>query len=162
MSDLMNAIIAAKLMGNGGGGGGGGLPPIEMTESTTPLIASQSVSFTQQGDEYMGAVVKALSIVVGDTVKVTWDGTSYTCPVFDFEGYAGWGNLSMYDMGPDTGEPFIMYYGSEGGVSVTEMSTLQSGASHTIALDKVALVQTPPDGYVLMVVDGEWKAAPLP
>lgn len=163
MSNLTDALIAAKLVGgSGGSGGGSGLPEIEITESTTPLITSQSVSFTQQGDEYMATVVKVLSIVVGDTVKVTWDGTSYTCPVFNFEGFAGWGNLSMYDMGPDTGEPFIMYYASEGGVSVTEMSTLQSGASHTIALDKVTLVQTPPDGYVLMVVDGEWKAAPLP
>ena len=165
MSNLTDALIAAKLIGTqgGGSGGGSGLPEIEMTESTTPLIASQSVSFTQQGDMYMGVVIKALSIVVGDTVQVTWDGTSYVCPVFDFEGLAGWGNMSILGMGSDTGEPFLMYYGSEGGTSATEMSTtLQAGASHTIALDKVTLVQSPPDGYVLMVVDGEWKAAPLP
>ena len=163
MSNLTDALIAAKLVGgSGGSGGGSGLPEIEMTESTTPLIASQSVSFTQQGDMYMGVVIKALSIVVGDTVQVTWDGTSYVCPVFDFEGLAGWGNMSILGMGSDTGEPFLMYYGSEGGTSATEMSTLQAGASHTIALDKVTLVQSPPDGYVLMVVDGEWKAAPLP
>lgn len=163
MSNLTDALIAAKLVGgSGGSGGGSGLPEIEMAESTTPLIASESVSFTQQGDMYMGVVIKALSIVVGDTVQVTWDGTNYVCPVFDFEGLAGWGNMSILDMGSDTGEPFLMYYGSEGGTSATEMSTLQAGASHTIALDKVTLVQTPPDGYVLMVVDGEWKAAPLP
>ena len=163
MSNLTDALIAAKLVGgSGGSGGGSGLPEIEMTESTTPLIASQSVSFTQQGGFYMGAVGTELSIAVGDTVQVTWDGTSYACPVVDLQGFAGWGNMSILGMGSDTGEPFLMYYGSEGGTSATEMSTLQAGASHTIALDKVTLVQTPPDGYVLMVVDGEWKAAPLP
>lgn len=146
MSDLMNAIIAAKLVG-GGGGGGSGLPPIE-TETTT-ILAEQSVAFSNQGGMYMGGVTGDYDIHVGDAITVSWDGDTYECVVFDMMGFATWGNVAIAGATPDTGEPFCMVAGGEG----VEMYAA-SGEAHTVGLASTSY--TPPAGSILIVENGEW------
>lgn len=149
MSNLTDAIIAAKLVGgSGGSGGGSGLPEIR-TETTT-ILAEQSVAFSKdQGGMYIAGVSGQYPINVGDSITVNWDGTTYECIVGEMMGYTMWGNLAIAGGSPDTGEPFCMVTGEEG----MEMYAA-SGESHTVEL--ISTTYNPPAGSILIVENGEW------
>lgn len=81
MSNLTDALIAAKLVGgSGGSGGGSGLP--EITTTTTTIFAEQSVAFTDLDGIY-GSDVLNIELSGGASYTVTWDGTDYTCVAVD-------------------------------------------------------------------------------
>lgn len=150
MSNLTDALIAAKLVGgSGGSGGGSGLP--EITTEPVVMLAEQSVNFTGQGGAYGGQVSGQYPINVGDNLTVTWDGVSYDCVASDVGGLPALGNLSILGMGADTGEPFVMAFYPEGGI---EMYT-RSGEVHTVGIFSSS--QTPADGSIMQVVNGAWQ-----
>lgn len=163
MSNLTDALIAAKLVGgSGGSGGGSGLPPIT-PGSETVVFPVQTLSFGLEGGEvYIYFGENEISLIDGETYIVAWDGTNYTCVASVGEDEAFLGNRHiLIPNNPDTGEPFVLdYYFGEEPVEFS-LYTKSTSASHTFKVTQ-GTPQTPPDGYVLMVVDGEWKAAPLP
>lgn len=149
MSDLMNAIIAAKLMGNGGGGGGSGLPPI--TTETTEIFAPQGIPFSSQDGMYIATLTREFSINDGDKLDVEWDETAYNCTVSSLEGALIWGNLSIVGAGGDTGEPFLMAYISGDGLTIY---TALTAASHNVGISSTSY--NPPTGSVLITEGDEW------
>lgn len=152
MSDLMNAIIAAKLMGNGGGGGGG-LPPIT-TGSDVTVMETQALSFSDMG-RTVAALIDAYTFVNGATYAVTFDANTYNCVATVTEdGDGTMGNHSIMSPGaPDTGEPFLIMclpLDERGYIVATSTGT------HTVGIVQKGL-QSPSNGSALIVVDGEWS-----
>lgn len=150
MSDLTNALIAAKLMGNGGGGGGSGLPPI--STETVVIVPQATLSFT----EYQGSYISQTDFVAdnGATYLISWDGVDYTCTALTQAGMFALGNTLMIG-GPDTGEPFLTTNAMGNGAWITN----STAATHLCGISQEA--QTPPNKAILIVEDGEWKTEPL-
>lgn len=152
MSNLTDALIAAKLVGgSGGSGGGSGLPEITNVEKE---LYHGTPSFVNQGSGYLSQVPLSdpISVSVGDSVQFTFDGTIYNCTVSEMQGSQFFGNLSFVGAGEDTGEPFVADLNPQ----VLVILTTNAGATHEVALS--ATVQYPPDGTALVVKNGEWKA----
>ena len=148
MSDLTNALIAAKLMGNGGGGGGGGLPVPAQWDA---VMASTEFSFSEvePGICAGGGSVIGWALNVGDVLRLTWDGTPYEITLFDLHGWLVGGNTSIVGIGTDTGEPFYAAF-SDGHFQII---TKETDATHVISFDQWYVL---PDGTTMQVIDGEW------
>lgn len=156
MSDLMNAIIAAKLVG-GGGGSGSGLPPIETV--TTELYSNNALQFDYD-PEYGGEATDTVtfSIEADTDYTITWDGNTNVYPSRLVNGALPvLGNLSIMDAGADTGEPFFIMARNGGMVVDTPASDPATEHALTIALSS----QSPADGDILIVDNGEWKTTPI-
>lgn len=159
MSDLTNALIAAKLMGNGGGGGGGGLPEIETVEAE---LLNKTLSFVDSG---MGAYVTQedvdFSLSVGSVYTVKWDNVEYNCTAVEIDDGGDStvtviGNVSIMGLTPDTGEPFMAFIPQAGTLVFYTPST---SASHDVVIS--GMTQIPADGSGLVVEDGEWAEVPI-
>ena len=151
MSNLTDALIAAKLMGNGGGGGGSGLP--EITTETVTILPEQSITLSDVGGGlYYASISGQFPIAAGATITTIWDGVSYDCAVNDFNGVLAWGNLSILGRGDDTGEPFVMI---DSNGSEIDIGTKSTEASHTV--EAFSSSQTPADGSIMQVVNGAWR-----
>lgn len=134
----------------GGGSGGGAQPDWNQNDSTaadyvknrpfytgdpveTVLVEESTVSFADDGGVYMVELESTFSATVGETYKVSWDGTVYECTCVDSNGPAI-GNLSIYGDYPDTGEPFVMLV--ENGLSIIVL-TADTSASHTFSISGI-------------------------
>ena len=99
----------------------------------TVLVEESTVSFSFSENEgiYVGGLISTFSATVGETYKVSWDGTVYECACADFSGRTAIGNLSIAGAGSDTGEPFLMvvYNGRE-----ILIGTADTSASHTVSI----------------------------
>ena len=99
----------------------------------TVLFEESTVSFSFSENEgiYVGGLISTFSATVGETYKVSWDGTVYECACADFSGRTAIGNLSIAGAGSDTGEPFLMvvYNGRE-----ILIGTADTSASHTVSI----------------------------
>ena len=101
----------------------------------TVLLEEQTIAFSNDGDDvepyYMSDVKFNFDISAGDTAKVMWDGTEYSCIAVEHNRIIKFGNLSIdYDK-ENTGEPFIF----DGDYFCTKTSTDES---HRIKLSKVS------------------------
>ena len=138
--------------GSGGGGGGGVQPDWKQNDDTQPdyiknrpfytgdpvetvLVEESTVSFAAEDGGYMGQLESTFSATVGETYKVSWDGTTYECDCIDFNGNIAIGNLSIAGAGSDTGEPFLMDVGNGQGIGIY---TADTSASHTISISGFA------------------------
>jgi hypothetical protein len=80
-------------------------------------------------------------ISVGDRLDVSWNGEIYSVVVFEDNGMMVCGNLSIAEMGDDTGEPFVMAFDGMGNadvmvkesVTVTVSATCMKDVVHKIA-----------------------------
>ena len=101
----------------------------------TVLVEESIISFADQGNGSYGAQVQsAFEATVGETYKVSWDGTVYecTCVAVSEPPLLFIGNLSIMGMGSDTGEPFIIgVLNGEG----FQIATTDTSASHTISIN---------------------------
>lgn len=152
MSNLTDALIAAKLVGgSGGSGGGSGLPPIE-TEMTA-IFPQTTLSFTDEGGIYT-ATLPTIRLSGAQTSAVSWDGADYECDVIYDNGHYAIGNLSLAQMGPDTGEPFCITdaFGAD-------MVASPQAGPHTLTIS--VPMQSPKDGSILMVKDAAWVTVPF-
>lgn len=157
MSNLTDAIIAAKLVGgSGGGGGGSGLPEIK-TETVTAL--DDDVVIEEGGGD--AAAIQALAS--GDSVTVSWGGTSYSCVATEVsEGSVTavvFGNLSIIEMGEDTGEPFVFIQMEQGGMVGYQIMTTAADGTYHVTVS--AVHQEPANGNLLIVEEGQWLTKPL-
>ena len=114
----------------------------------TVLVEESTVSFAAENGLYIGQLESTFSATVGETYKVSWDGTVYECNCVDMgKGYAI-GNLSIVGAGPDTGEPFIMAVFNGKRIVI---ETADTSASHTISIS----------GYSESVVKIDQKYLPV-
>lgn len=146
MSNLTDALIAAKLIGSGGSGGGSGLPEIKPVQSV--LLPEQTLSFSSQMGK-MAAQVSGVALTVGETYTVVFDGDSFSVTATTKGASIFAGNTKILGMNPDTGEPFLLLYNAP---NLTIMA--RSGASHTVGIIGVSINY--PDGSVLIAKNGEW------
>lgn len=150
MSDLTNALIAAKLMGAQGGGSGGGSGLPEITTQPQTVLPEATLSFSDAGGGMYTAPTDFVA-TSGSTYTITWDGTDYTCTPLVMGGQYALGNMGLLG-GEDTGEPFLMTNAMGNNTWVTQ----SSAATHVCKI--AALAQVPADGSALVVVGGEWVA----
>ena len=99
----------------------------------TVLVEESTVSFAPDGGGYIGRLESTFSATVGETYKVSWDGTIYECACVDFYGSQVIGNLSIMAGGPGTGEPFVMIVDN---VRIN-IGTNDTSASHTISISGI-------------------------
>ena len=98
----------------------------------TVFVEESTVSFADSNRGfYMGQIQSNFEATVGETYKVTWDGTVYECICVDDEGLPVIGNPSIVGRGSDTGEPFFMIVNN--GVRI-EIGTNDTSASHTFSI----------------------------
>ena len=143
---VIDAIIAKKLCN--GGGGGGVQSDWNQNDSTaadyvknrpfytgdpveTVLVEESTVTFADDGGLYAGQLESTFSATVGETYKVTWDGTTYESACVDYSGVTVIGNLSIMGVGSDTGEPFIMAVNNGPSIGIKATDT---APSHTISI----------------------------
>ena len=103
----------------------------------TVYIKEHTVMFSDAGDGlYVGMLQSAFKATVGETYKISWDGTVYECVCVNFNGGLVIGNASILGAGSDTDEPFvIVVVNDEGILSITA----DTSASHTFSISKTVV-----------------------
>lgn len=118
--------------------------------SETVLVEESTVSFVEgDGGLYVSSFPSTFKATFGETYKVSWDGTVYECVCENVSNLPIIGNQSIAALGPDTGEPFILFNESglneQGWISITK----DTSASHTISISGFAVeVIQIPDKYI--------------
>ena len=99
----------------------------------TVLVEETAIPFehNKQSDFYVGGFRSTFSPIVGETYKVSWDGTVHECICEDFNGLPAIGNFSIPGFGSDSGEPFIIVLED---IGVITIATADTSASHTISI----------------------------
>ena len=98
----------------------------------TVLVEESTITFADNGGIYTSKVNSTFSATVGETYKVSWDGTVYECTCIKLAAnLVAIGNLSIGGEGPDTGEPFIMLVNNGKDFA---LGTKDTSASHTISI----------------------------
>ena len=101
----------------------------------TVLVEESTVTFVKATNTvYIAQIQSNFEAAVGETFKVSWDGTTYERPCVDFAGSLYVGNFSIVGRGSDTGEPFLIYLANGSGI---EIYTLDTSASHTFSISKL-------------------------
>lgn len=152
--DVATLALAKSYTNQHGGGGGQVQPDWNQNDSTaadyvknrpfytgapveTVLVEESTVAFTDYDGIYMGQPESTFVPTVGETYKVSWDGTTYESTCVNFNNLQVIGNLSIMGIGSDTGESFLISVGNGMGIRI---STADTSASHTFS---VSSKQTP-------------------
>ena len=99
----------------------------------TVLVEDTTASFDDDGGGlYYAGITVIFQATVGETYKVSWDGTVYECTCVDYYGPVI-GNISIGDDYPDTGEPFVISV-SDGYIAIL---TKDTSASHTVSISGI-------------------------
>ena len=100
----------------------------------TVLVEESTVSFVDDGGIYIAQFRSTFEATVGETYKVSWDGTVYECTCVNSytDNVLVIGNLSIVGGGgSDTGEPFVMGVRNGEGIHIV---TTDTSASHTFSI----------------------------
>ena len=101
----------------------------------TVLVEESTATFADEGGLYGAEVISTFLATVGETYKVSWDGTVYESVCADYRaGLFAIGNLSIAGAGADTGEPFLIV---PNGSSIF-IYTPDTSASHTFSISGLA------------------------
>ena len=98
----------------------------------TVLVEERTLAFAEDGGVYTSRFQSTIEATVGETYKVSWDGIVYECICVLIEGMHVFGNLSIMDVGSDTGEPFLMGVDKSHGTVI--ITTADTASSHTISI----------------------------
>ena len=125
----------------------------------TVFVEESTITFSGNEGVYTGKLKSTFSATVGETYKVSWDGTVYECTCAIVSGLPAIGNLSIAGAGSDTGEPFLMvvHNGQE-----IRIGTADTSASHTVSISGYAGSVVKIDGKYLpntIATKSEVKAA---
>lgn len=101
----------------------------------TVLVEESTVAFQADGGIYVAVPQLTFDAIVGDTYKVSWDGTIYESTCMEFQEVPVIGNLSIMGIGSDTGEPFLAII--QDGILV-RITTTDTASSHTISISWMA------------------------
>ena len=101
----------------------------------TVLVEESTVAFAlhEASGLYMAQFSSTFEATVGDTYKISWDGTVYECVCVSVNRQFALGNLSIAGAGSDTGEPFIMVV--ENGNEI-QIGTTDTSSSHTFSISR--------------------------
>lgn len=99
----------------------------------TVFVEESTIPFVDNGGLYMTRFPSTFEATVGETYKVSWDGTAYECTCGGTEGILYIGNLSIVGAGSDTGEPFFMEVYNGQGILIR---TLDTSDSHTLSISR--------------------------
>ena len=97
----------------------------------TVLVEESTVSFADMDGVYIGQLESTFVPTVGETYKVSWDGTTYESTCVNSNVLQVIGNLSIMGIGSDTGEPFLIAVGNGNGIRI---ATADTSASHTFSI----------------------------
>ena len=97
------------------------------------LVEESTATFTENNGLYMAEFPSTFEATVGDTYKISWDGTVYecTCVSISEAPFPLIGNLSIMGAGSDTGEPFLVSIANGEGIQI---ATTDTSASHTFSI----------------------------
>ncbi len=107
--------------------------PFYTTYVETVLVEESTVPFEDNGGMCVGQLESTFSATVGETYKVSWDGTVYECVCVSMKGTCVIGNASIIGEGSDSGEPFFMIIFNGQGI---EIDTADTSVSHTISISQ--------------------------
>ena len=100
----------------------------------TVLVEENTASFADAGNGlYMAKIPATFEATVGETYKVSWDGTVYESACVATGKACAIGNLSILGIGSDTGEPFIMSVTNGKEITIV---TADTSASHTFSINR--------------------------
>ena len=107
----------------------------------TVFVEESTVPFEDNGGIYISLIESTFVPTVGETYKISWDGTVYECTCADVDGFSILGNLYIVGKGSDTGEPFVI--GAEAASLV--IATTDTSASHTFSISgyEASIVKIP-------------------
>lgn len=99
----------------------------------TVLVEESTISFEDWDGMYGVNFPSTFEATVGETYKISWDGTVYecTCVAVSEMPFPLIGNLSIMGAGSDTGEPFLM---ATVNGKVINIITADTSGSHTISI----------------------------
>lgn len=119
----------------------------------TVFVEESTVSFAYANGVYMGQPESTFVPTVGETYKVSWDGTTYESTCVNFNNLKVIGNLSIMGIGSDTGEPFLIAVGNGNGIRI---ATADTSASHTFSISStvVPIVKIPPQNILIKTLLG--------
>ena len=101
----------------------------------TVLVEESTVSFSDAGDGiYQGKFASTFSPTIGETYKVSWDGTVYECECVSAKGARVIGNASLVGAVSDSGEPFVMIVPGRGEIII---GSTEASNSHTFSISCV-------------------------
>lgn len=100
------------------------------------FVEESTVTFEDWGGIYGAEFPSTFEATVGDTYKVSWDGTVYEsiCVAIGEVPGSFIGNLSIAGAGSDTGEPFVMAIMNGEGIRIASADTSDS---HTFSISGV-------------------------
>lgn len=112
----------------------------------TVLVEESTATFADEGGVYGAEVISTFLATVGETYKVSWDGTVYESVCVDYRaGLFALGNLSIAGAGANTGEPFLIV---PNGSSIF-IYTPDTSDTHTFSISGLATeVVKIPDKYI--------------
>ena len=97
----------------------------------TVLVEESTISF----EDILSEFPSTFEATIGETYKVSWDGTVYECTCVTYNGRLFIGNLSIMGFGSDTGEPFLMMINN--GIAIGIVAT-DAPASHAFSISGIA------------------------
>ena len=98
----------------------------------TILVEEITVAFAEiRGGIYQGKFSSTVSPAIGETYKVSWDGTVYECVCVSINGACVIGNASIVGAGSDSGEPFAMIVPGSGQIII---GSTEASDSHTFSI----------------------------
>ena len=150
--DLTPITRMEKFLKNFGGGGGGGVQPDwNQNDEAQPdyvrnrpfytgapvetvLVEESTIEFSEHTGIFVAEFPSNFEATVGETYKVYWDGTAYECTCVDLGKALVLGNLSIIDIGTDTGEPFLMRVSNGDRIFIY---TTDTSDSHTFSISSI-------------------------
>ena len=99
----------------------------------TVLVEESTVTFAENDGVYVGIFQSTVEATVGETYKVSWDGSAYECTCVSFNNTSVIGNLSIMGVGSDTGEPFVMSFESSNSIYI---GTADTSSTHTFSISQ--------------------------
>ena len=120
----------------------------------TVLVEESTATFTQDNGVYIAQFPSTFEATVGETYKVSWDGTVYECTCVKVNQSTIIGNLSIEGTGSDTGEPFLMDVYNGVGMLIAAADT---SASHTFSISGAVAPVVKIDKKYLPDVRSDWN-----
>ena len=99
----------------------------------TVLVEESTVTFAENSGLYVGNFQSTVEATVGETYKVSWDGTVYECTCVSTNTKPVIGNASILGVGSDTGEPFAMMINNGNYIVI---GTADASAAHTFSISQ--------------------------
>lgn len=151
--DAKDIALMKKLGGGGSGLPTGGAPYQQLvTDGTgtakwedrlayaetklTEIVPETTVTFSDMGGLMGAAFPESFEPLNSVPYRITWDGETYECFLQTDSGYPVLGNAGIYNIGEDTGEPFIMAYNGTAWMT----GTANTSTAHLISISGLSEV----------------------